>query len=98
MNCKQDDLAIYVCGGPNQGKIVRCVNLVAPPFVNYAPKHTGPVWLIDPPIHHWHNSTGAYAGDYPYVRDGALRPLRDNGEPDEIVMRVPKPQPTKENV
>lgn len=91
-NCKQGDLAIVVrseCG--NAGKIVQCLRLAMTSDVwPYDPQYDGPVWMVDTELNSLHIKTGKIS-KVKFVPDVLLRPLRDSGETDEVLIAVGKP-------
>lgn len=79
MNCKPDELAIFVrseCG--NEGKIVRCIRLATPAELrsDFIVDWVGPVWVVDSPV-----CLTAGRERLPYAHDVNLRPIRPEADP-----------------
>jgi hypothetical protein len=92
MNCKPGDLAVIVrSAAGNEGRIVRCVELVGD-FVLSHPNGlvTFPnTWLIDLPLIGWGGRQSKH------VPDEWLRPIRDNDGEDESLTWAGKPSDIK---
>jgi hypothetical protein len=93
MNCKPGDLAVVVRSmAGNEGKIVRCVELVGDHKFN---EPNGVVvtfsntWRIDPPLIGWRGLQSKHAPDE------VLRPIRDNNGEDEMLTWAGKPSDIK---
>jgi len=92
MNCEKGDLAVIVKSyAGNEGKIVRCLELVT--GVSFEMPNgvieNVPAWKIDQSL------TGWRGGKSDRVQDYRLRPLRDNPGTDEtlIYAGLPKKAP-----
>ncbi len=69
LRCREGDLAIVVGGGPDAGKVVRCVR-----FVGYDLKFQClDLWEIDRPVAWLHALFGN--AQFPFCPDSQLRPL-----------------------
>ena len=94
MNCKKDDLAIFVkSAAGNEGKIVRCVRLASQADLNSVRfiDTEGPVWVIDRLLL---DNRGRHVA---LAKDESLRPIRDPGDDavDEMVQKLGKPEEVK---
>ena len=87
MNCKPGDLAVIVRSwAGNEGKIVRCVELVNSPDFEGLTFLDGPRWLIDRPV------PLRLGGTTKTVADSALKPIRPNDGKDETLTWAGKPE------
>jgi hypothetical protein len=89
MNCTQGDLAVIVRSwAGNEGKIVRCIELVGllPASSPGGRARVVPIWRVDRALMAWDGTC-----DYE-AADDQLRPIRDNDGEDEILTLVGKPE------
>ena len=86
MNCKPGDLAVIVRSfAGNEGKIVRCIEVVQSHDFSGLSVLGGPRWLIDRPV------PLLLCGFTRTVADAALRPIRPNDGEDETLTWAGKP-------
>lgn len=88
MNCKKGDMAIVVksvCG--NEGKIVTCLELIDDIqwIKGDLPDGVEPGWIIDTELIAYDGSKSNF------IKDSALRPIRDQPGEDETLTWAPVP-------
>jgi len=94
MNCKQGDLAIVVrSSAGNEGKIVTCLRLATIEEIEQTNlrKDMYPYWAIDQALPTRTYITNRPAGNFSFVPDCVLKPLRDNEGEDETFQWAGKP-------
>ena len=96
MNCKQGDLAIFVKGKKNSGRIVKCLKFIPEDgFCSNGFPASRDGWEVDIDIAQKDSVTGIKMPSARYAPDDCLRPIRDLDGEDETFTWAGKPQ--KEN-
>lgn len=85
MNCKQGDLAVIVKSTyGHEGKIVKCLRQYNGPWVGIECIEYEAGWEIDIKLR-------TPTGEWAFITDDRLRPLRDNPGTDETLTWAPVP-------